>query len=99
LEEGEEGESSIVGSPSRALPSVEDDKSLMEDCQSAGGKGWLAWSSLKVRFRGEAEPHSKAALQIFWFKTCHLGEAGQHARTDLVAIMKSEDDIGPPSPL
>lgn len=37
--------------------------------------------------------------QVFWFKTCHLGEAGQHTRTDLVAIVKSEDDIGPPSPL
>ncbi len=34
---GEEGESSIVGSLSRALLNVEDDKSLIEDCQSAGG--------------------------------------------------------------
>ena len=37
--------------------------------------------------------------QVFWFETCHLGQAGQHARANLVAIMKSEDDIWPPSPL
>jgi hypothetical protein len=38
LEEGREGESSIVESLNLTSPSVEDEKSMIADCQSAGGK-------------------------------------------------------------
>ena len=70
----------------------------LEDWDNARSQGQPD-HSLEVRFRGETGSNSKAFSQIFWLKTCHLGEAGQHTRTDLVAIMKREDDIGPPSPL
>jgi hypothetical protein len=68
----------------------------VEDWDNARSQGQPD-HSLEVRFRGETGFNSKALSQVFWCKTCHLGEAGQHTRTDLVAIMKSEDDIGPSS--
>ena len=66
------------------------------------GEQWLCRSSarrinLLMRY-GDVENRSLFS-QVFRFKTCHLGEAGQHTWTNLVAIMKREDDIGPSSPL
>jgi hypothetical protein len=34
-------------------------------------------------------------LQIFWSKAGMPGNSRQHSRTDLLAIMESEDVIGP----
>lgn len=94
---------------------MEDDKSRTQDCQSVERRliarrtctARQASSVIAGVPRGVINPlmrhggveNRPLLSQVFWFKTCHLGEASQHTRTDLVAIMKSEDDIGPPSPL
>ena len=56
-------------------------------------------SNARLEVRCSAELDGGHRLQIFWRKTCSLGDSREHARTKFFLLVKSKNNILPATSL